>query len=163
VFGNIKKRDGRVVRFDSSKVTAAIAKAGKATGEFGQSEAEKLTLRVLTSAHESGLGLVPCVEEIQDLVESVLLKSPFHRTAKAYILYREQHSRIRNIAVKANVSLVENYIQKMDWKIKENSNMSYSLQGLNNFISSEVTSEYWLNRVYPPEIRNAHEQGDIHA
>ena len=61
-----------------------------------------------------------------------------------------------------NVDLVENYIQKLDWKVRENSNMSYSLQGLNNFISSDVTSQYWLNRVYPPEIRHAHESGDIH-
>jgi anaerobic ribonucleoside-triphosphate reductase len=64
---------------------------------------------------------------------------------------------------KKNVDLVENYIQKLDWKVRENSNMSYSLQGLNNFISSDVTSQYWLNRIYPPEIRHAHENGDIHT
>jgi ribonucleoside-triphosphate reductase len=162
VFKKIGKRDGRVVDFDTSKITAAIAKAGHATGEFGEREAKKLTLRVLTLAHELRLETLPEVEEIQDIVERVLLDSPFHKTAKAYILYREQHAQIRQIATKANVDLVNHYIQKMDWRIKENSNMSYSLQGLNNYISSEVTSEYWLNCIYPPEIRQAHKDGDLH-
>jgi len=142
VLESIKKRDGRVVDFDSSKITAAIAKAGNATGEFGEKEAKKLTLRVLTLTHELQLDPAPEVEEIQDIVEAVLLDSPFFKTAKAYILYREQHSQIRQITTKANVDLVNHYIQKLDWKIKENSNMCYSLQGLNNYISSEVTSEY---------------------
>ena len=162
MFENIKKRDGRIVEFDSSKITAAIAKAGKASAEFEEREAKKLTLRVLTLAHELRLGPVPEVEEVQDVVERVLLDSPFHKTAKAYILYREQHSQIRSISTKASIDLVEHYIQKLDWKIKENSNMCYSLQGLNNYISSDVTTEYWLNRIYPPEIRNAHKNGDIH-
>ncbi len=162
MFEQIKKRDGRIVEFDSTKITAAIAKAGNATAEFGEREARKLTLRVLTLAHEMRLGDQPEVEEIQDIVEHVLLDSPYHATAKAYVLYREQHAQIRSIATKANVDLVEHYIQRLDWKIKENSNMCYSLQGLNNYISSDVTSEYWLNRIYPPDIRNAHKDGDLH-
>ena len=162
VFEKIKKRDGRVVEFDSTKITAAISKAGKATGEFGERDARKMTLRVLTLAHELRLGPIPEVEEIQDIVERVLLDSPFYKTAKAYILYREQHAQIRKIATKASIDLVEHYIQKLDWKIKENSNMCYSLQGLNNYISSDVTTEYWLNSIYPPEIRSAHINGDLH-
>ncbi|NNG00477.1 MAG: ribonucleoside triphosphate reductase [Desulfobacteraceae bacterium] len=162
MFDQIKKRDGRVVEFNSSKITAAIAKAGKASGEFSERDAKKLTLRVLTLAHELRLGSEPEVEEIQDIVERVLLDSPFYKTAKAYILYREQHAQIRSIATEANVDLVDHYIRKLDWKIKENSNMCYSLQGLNNYISSDITSEYWLNRIYPPEIRRAHKNGDIH-
>jgi ribonucleoside-triphosphate reductase len=158
----IKKRAGRIVEFDSSKITAAIAKAGNATGEFDEREARKLTLRVLTLAHEMRPGPTPEVEEIQDIVERVLLDSPYFKTAKAYILYREQHAQIRQMTTTFNVDLVDHYIQKMDWKVKENSNMSYSLQGLNNYISSDVTSEYWLNCIYPPEIRNAHKDGDIH-
>jgi anaerobic ribonucleoside-triphosphate reductase len=161
-FEKIKKRNGSVVEFDSSKITAAIAKAGQATGEFDQREARKLTLRVLTLAHELNPGPVPEVEEIQDIVERVLLDSPFYKTAKAYIIYREQHAQIRQMATRANVDLVDHYIQRIDWKVNENSNMSYSLQGLNNYISSDVTSEYWLNSIYPPEIRNAHKNGDIH-
>jgi len=162
MFEKIKKRDGRVVEFDSSKITAAIGKAGKATGEFDERGARKLTLKVLTLAHEMRIGPLPEVEEFQDIVERVLLDSPFYRTAKAYILYREQHAQIREIASSASVDLVENYIQKLDWKIKENSNMCYSLQGLNNYLSSDITAEYWLHRIYPPEIREAHKSGDLH-
>jgi len=162
MFTHIKKRNGRVASFDASKITAAIAKAGSATDEFDESMAKKLMLRVLTLAHEMQLPSPPEVEEIQDIVERVLIESPFHKSAKAYILYREQHAQIRNITTRANVELVENYVQKMDWKIKENSNMSFSLQGLNNYISSDVTAEYWLNRIYPHEVRNAHKNGDLH-
>lgn len=162
MFEKIKKRDGRIVEFDSSKITAAIAKSGRAANEFSEREARKLTLRVLTLCHEIRLGSLPEVEEIQDIVERVLLDSPYHKSAKSYILYREQHAQIRSIATKANVDLVDHYLTKLDWKIKENSNMSYSLQGLNNYISSDITSEYWLNCIYPPEIRTAHKEGEIH-
>ena len=162
MFEQIKKRDGRFVEFDSSKITSAVAKAGEATKEFSEREAKKLTLKVLTLAHDLRLGPVPEVEEIQDIVERVLLDSPFLKSAKAYILYREQHAQIRAISTKASIDLVEHYIEKLDWKIKENSNMCFSLQGLNNYISSDVTSEYWLSRIYPPEVRKAHKNGDIH-
>jgi len=162
MFENIKKRDGRVLEFDSSKIKSAILKAGNATGEFEEREAKKLTLRVLTLAHDLRLGSIPEVEEIQDIVERILLNSPYYKSAKAYIIYREQHAQIRAIATKASVDLVENYIRKLDWKISENSNMRYSLQGLNNYISSDITSEYWLNRIYPPPIRRAHKSGDFH-
>ena len=162
MFENIRKRDGQVVRFRSAKITAALRKAGRATGEFRKKKAIRLTKRVLGLAYKLGLGPIPKVEEIQDIVEKVLLNSPFHKSAKAYILYREQHAQIRAIAIKASVDLVESYIQNLDWKINENSNMSYSLQGLNNYIASDITSEYWLNRIYPPEIRRAHKSGDFH-
>lgn len=162
MFETIKKRDGRVVPFNSHKITAAMAKAGRATGQFGEREARKLTLKALTLAHEMCLDSTPEVEEIQDIVERVLLDSPYYKTAKAYIIYREQHAQIRSIVAKASADLVENYIGKLDWKVNENSNMCYSLQGLNNYISSDVTSEYWLNRIYPPEIREVHRSGDLH-
>ncbi len=162
MFTTIKKRDNRIVDFDAFKITAAIAKAGQAADEFTEKEARKLTLRVLTLAHEMRLANPPEVEEIQDIVERVLLDSPYYKTAKAYIIYREQHAQIRNITTRANVELVEHYVEKLDWKIKENSNMSYSLQGLNNYISSDITAEYWLNRIYPPEVRQAHKSGDLH-
>ena len=162
MFEEIKKRNQSIVGFESSKITAAIAKAGKATGEFDGREARKLTLRVLTLAHEMRIGPVPEVEEIQDIVERVLLDSPYYKTAKAYILYREQHAQIRKIATRAHIDLVDHYIGKLDWKVKENSNMCYSLQGLNNYISSDITTEYWLNSIYPPEIRDAHKRGDMH-
>jgi anaerobic ribonucleoside-triphosphate reductase len=162
MFEKIRERDGKTVDFDTSKITEAIARAGKATGEFGQNEAEKLTLKVLSLARECGFDLIYSAEEIQDIVERVLLSSTFHKTASAYILYRDQSTQIRNVAARKNIELVENYIQRLDWKVRENSNMGYSLQGLNNFISSDITSQYWLNRVYPPKIRHAHEGGNIH-
>jgi ribonucleoside-triphosphate reductase len=162
MFEQIKKRDDRVVPFDASKITFAIAAAGRATGEFSDREAKKLTLKVLTLAHDLQLGPIPQVEEVQDIVERVLLDSPFYKSAKSYILYREQHAQIRNIATGFRVDLVDHYIDRLDWKVKENSNMSYSLQGLNNYISSDITSEYWLNKIYPPEVRDAHKSGDMH-
>jgi anaerobic ribonucleoside-triphosphate reductase len=137
-------------------------KAGEATEEFNGREAKKLTLKVLTLARDLQLDPIPEVEEIQDIVERVLLDSPFYKTAKAYIIYREQHNQIRKIAIQENVDLMESYISRMDWKVKENSNMSYSLQGLNNYISSDITAEYWLNRIYPPTVRDAHYAGDLH-
>ncbi|WP_300455170.1 ribonucleoside triphosphate reductase [Desulfobacula sp.] len=162
MFEQIKKRDGRIAEFDSSKITHAIQKAGEATGEFNARESKKMTMKVVTLIRDLHLGPVPEVEEIQDIVERVLLDSPFYKTAKAYIIYREQHNQIRKIAIKENVDLMESYIRKMDWKVKENSNMSYSLQGLNNYISSDITAEYWLNKIYPPQVRDAHYRGDLH-
>jgi len=162
MFSHIKKRDGKIVEFDSSRISLAIAKAGKATGEFNETEANELSIQVLELAHRLCPGPVSHVEEIQDAVERVLIESPYSKTAKAYILYREQHTQIRDILAKANIQLVENYLEELDWKVSENSNMPYSLQGLNNYLSSEITSEYWLNRLYPNEIRLAHKEGDFH-
>ena len=161
MFTKIRKRDGRIVEFNAEKITNAIAKAGKATGEFDRETAKKLTLRVLNLAQQLIHG-IPTVEEIQDIVEEVLLTSPYRKTAKAYILYREQHAKIREIAAKANVDLVDQYLKRLDWQVNENSNMTYSLQGLNHYISSEISKIYWLNKIYPPEIRQAHIGGDFH-
>jgi len=162
VFSSIVKRDGRIVKFDPSKITDAIAKAGKATGEFNYETAKRLTIRVLDLAYRLIGERNPTVEEIQDIVEEVLLNSTFKKTAKAYILYREQHAQIRKLKNRADVELVDNYLDKLDWEVKENSNMSYSLQGLNNYVSSAITKTYWLNKIYPKEIREAHLSGDFH-
>ncbi|MEN3013490.1 MAG: ribonucleoside triphosphate reductase [Endomicrobiia bacterium] len=161
-FRHIIKRDGRVVKFDSSKITNAIYKAGKATGEFGEEIARNLTIKVLNLADLSGLPDTPTVEQIQDIVEEVLLSSPFKKTAKAYILYRQQHKEIREISSKFSVELIEKYLTKKDWQVKENSNMSFSLQGLNNYISQELTKIYWLNKIYTEDIKFAHLEGDFH-
>ncbi|KQC08981.1 MAG: anaerobic ribonucleoside-triphosphate reductase [Smithella sp. SDB] len=158
----IRKRDGRLVKFNAEKITNAIAKAGAATGEFDIKEARKLTIKVLNLAEELFNGKILSVEEIQDVVEEVLLVTPYRKTAKAYIIYRDQHSRLRDIANRMEVDLVDQYLKKLDWKINENSNMDYSLQGLNNYISSEVSKVYWLNEIYTPEIHKAHTEGDFH-
>ena len=158
----IKKRDGRLVKFNAEKITGAIAKAGAATGEFNGDVSRSLTIRALNLAEQLFNNRNPTVEEIQDIVEEVLLSSPYRKTAKAYIIYREQHARLREITDRMEVDLVDQYLKKMDWKINENSNMDYSLQGLNNYISSEVSKVYWLNEIYSPEIRRAHTEGDFH-
>ncbi len=162
MFKTIVKRDGRIVNFDAEKITNAIEKAGDATKEFKRDVAEKFTIKVLNLAYQMFGDKTPTVEQIQDIVEEVLISSPFTKTAKAYIIYREQHSKLREIKNMADVNLVENYLDKMDWEVKENSNMSFSLQGLNNYISSNVSKAYWLNKIYPKEIREAHIQGDLH-
>ncbi len=161
-FTAVQKRDGRAADFDAAKITAALLKAGKATGEFEEREARRLTMQVLSLARALHLPEVPDVESIQDVVEQVLLDSSFRATAKAYILYREQRAQLRRIKTRANVDLMEGYLNKMDWRVRENSNMGFSLQGLNNYVSSDITSEYWLNRIYTPAIRDAHADGDFH-
>jgi len=158
----IRKRDGKLAEFNSELITNAILKAGDATGEFGCDTADRMMHRVLNLAATMPHGHVPSVEEIQDLVEHVLLSSTFKKTAKAYILYRDQHARIRELVDKADVDLIDRYLQQEDWKVNENSNMGYSLQGLNNYISSAVSKVYWLNKIYTPEIRAAHNSGAIH-
>ena len=161
-FTSVSKRNGDIVPFNAAKLTAAITKAGIATGEFDEREARRLTIRALSYARDMGLMDPPAVEELQDIVEAVLLDSPFRKTAKAYILYRDQRMQMRNLASKASLELMDGYLGKLDWRIRENSNMGFSLQGLNNFISSDVTSEYWLSRIYTQNIRDAHKDGDLH-
>jgi len=158
----IRKRDGRYVKFDASKITNAIAHAGKATGEFNGEVAEKLTIKVLNLAEKLYDNKVMTVEQIQDIVEEIILSSPFRRTARSYIIYREQHARLRDITNKMEIDLVDQYLKKRDWKVNENSNMDYSLQGLNNYISSEVSKVYWLNEIYPGEVKKAQADGDFH-
>jgi len=158
----VRKRDGRLVEFNAEKITNAIARAGAATGEFDLAASRKLCIKVLNLAEKLFDDEIMTVEEIQDIVEEVLLTSSYRRTAKAYIIYRDQHARLREIANKMEVDLVDQYLHKRDWKIHENSNMDYSLQGLNNYISSEVSKVYWLNEVYSPEIRRAHVEGHFH-
>lgn len=162
MFKSIEKRDGRIVEFDPWKITAAIAKAGKATGEFDEAVAKKLTIKVISLARTLIKDRIPTVEEIQDVVEEVLLTSPYKKTAKAYIIYRDQHAKMRELSSKNSIELMDSYLQKLDWKVNENSNMTYSLQGLNNYISSEITKTYWLSNIYPPEIQKAHSEGDFH-
>lgn len=161
-FTHIRKRDGRTVAFEATKITEAICKAGQATGEFSSDIAFSLTRRVLSLCQAMVQGTELSVEQIQDMVEEVLLNSPFKKTARAYILYRDQHARIRSLTEKAQVDLVANYLQKLDWKVQENSNMAFSLQGMNNYISSQISETYWLNEIYSEDVRVAHQHGDLH-
>ena len=162
IFTEIIKRDGSKEKFSPRKITSALAKAGENAGEFDLEIAKKLAIKALTLTQMLVVEDEPTVEKIQDIVEEVLLSSPYKKTAKAYILYREQHAKIREITSKFNVDLIDQYLQKADWQVNENSNMSFSLQGLNNYISSEVSKVYWLNKIYYEYIRKAHQNGDIH-
>ena len=158
----VVKRDGRTVAFQKNKIVAAVAKAGIATGEFGESVAAKITLQVMRALEEKLKDGCIDVEGIQDAVEDVLLCSKYKKTAKAYILYRDQHQQMRRLTEAARIDLIDHYLQKLDWQVKENSNMAYSLQGLNNYVASEITKTYWLQKIYPEAVRDAHTSGDLH-
>ncbi len=162
MFQKIRKRNAQVEPFDAEKITSAILKAGQATNEFDLEIAKKLTLRVMNLTMQVVRNDIPSVEQVQDIVEDVLLASPYKKTAKAYIIYRDQHAKIREIVSRSNVNLIDQYLEKLDWQVRENSNMAYSLQGLNNYIASDISKMYWLNKVYPPQIKQIHSDGDVH-
>jgi ribonucleoside-triphosphate reductase len=107
---------------------------------------------------------VPTVEQVQDLVEKILIEKGYASIAKAYILYREQHAKMRDTKklLGSAADMINKYLEKLDWKVNENSNMSYSLQGLNNYIASELTAQYWLQEIYSPRVRERHISGDLH-
>jgi len=161
----IIKRDGRVVPFDYERIANAIFKAAKAVGGEDRKTANKLALQTVKVVNEkyADIGVIT-VEELQDEVEKMLIEAGHAKTAKAYILYRKQRSDIRDLKASFDEmeQLIENYIKGADWRVKENSNTTFSLQGLNNFISSTITAKYWLNKIYPEEIRDAHANGDFH-
>ena len=164
----IKKRDGRIVDFEQEKITNAIFKALTATNKGGKRLAKKLSDRVVEFLNKRfparGGEEIPEVEEIQDIVEEVLILEDLAETAKAYILYREQRRRIREAerAVEESLETIDDYIGEQDWQVKENANMAFSLQGLNHYLTSVGTKKYWLNKIYPEEIRMAANGGDMH-
>jgi len=160
----VRKRDGRLEEFDSERITKAIWKAARAIGGKDRELAKRLSDQVVAElVKRFGDDGVPTVEEIQDLVEKVLIENGHARTAKAYILYRKQHQDLRDLAALLSSSdLVEQYLDVEDWYVRENSNMSYSLQGLNNYLTSKVIEKYWFSRIYPPNIGDAHHTGDMH-
>ncbi len=161
----IRKRDGRIVPFNPDKITDAIYKAAQAVGGSDRATAQAISdsiIGILTIIYKDGR--IPTVENVQDLVEKMLIERGHAKVAKAYILYREQHRKIREgkSLLTEGLELIESYLDRSDWRVNENSNMSYSLQGLNNHIATAVTAKYWLERIYPPEIRNAHVNCDFH-
>jgi ribonucleoside-triphosphate reductase len=160
----VRKRDGRLDAFDPERITIAIWKAAKAVGGKDRETSKRLSEDVTKElARRFGDEGVPTVEEIQDLVEKTLIENGHARTAKAYILYRKQHQDIRELAsLLSSIDLIDQYLQLEDWRVRENSNMSYSLQGLNNYLSSTMIAKYWTTRIYPPNIGEAHSSGDIH-
>jgi len=160
----VRKRDGKLEPFDQERITNAIWKAAKAVGGKDRDEAKRLSDHVLAELEKRfGEDGVPTVEEIQDSVEKMLIENGNARTAKAYILYRKQHQDQRELAaILSDADMVDQYLEIEDWRVRENSNMSYSLQGLNNYLSSTVIAKYWISRIYPPNIAEAHFSGDMH-
>ena len=161
---SVRKRDGRLEPFDQERITNAVWKAAKAVGGKDREQAKRLSDQVVVELKKRfGEDGVPTVEEIQDIVEKTLIEKGHARTAKAYILYRKQHQDLRELAaLLSSADLVDQYLDIEDWRVRENSNMSYSLQGLNNYLSSTVIAKYWITRIYPSNIAEAHFSGDIH-
>ncbi len=155
----IIKRDGRAVFCEAQKITAALSKAAHAAGELIDSVA--LTNRVLKSIEDRA---TVDVEEIQDLVEEALIEANHPKSAKAYILYRNERQKIREgkALIKATQNLFDSYLEDKTWQIKENANTRKSVNGMNNFIRERLTESYWLNDVYPKEISEAHQEGTLH-
>jgi len=160
----VRKRDGKLEPFDQERITNAIWKAAKAVGGKDREQAKRISDQVVAELRNRfGEDGCPTVEEIQDIVEKMLIENGHAQTAKAYILYRKQHQDMRELAaLLSSADMVDQYLEIEDWRVKENSNMSYSLQGLNNYLSSTVIAKYWISRIYPSSIAQAHFSGDMH-
>jgi len=160
----VTKRDGTLAPFDSSKIYSAINKAGSTTKEFGEEESWLLTAQVLKVLKHKFTESLPSIEQIQDVVEQVLISANYFATAKAYILYRDQRQRARQdhkVMVDVESSINE-YLERLDWRINENANQGYSNGGLILNVSGKVTANYWLSHVYPAAVGEAHRNGDFH-
>jgi len=161
----VRKRDGRVVPFDRERITNAVFKAAQAVGqENGRKVAERISAEVVAVLERDFCGQIPSVEEIQDLVEAALIENGYVRMAKAYILYREQRAQVRETEklLLDGLKLMDDYLECSDWRVNENANMNYSLQGLNFHVASAVSARYWLHKIYPSEVQEAHVEGDFH-
>ena len=159
------KRDGTRFSFDAGKIQAAIFKAGQATGEFEEAEAQLLTAQVVkVLSHGHFPDGVPHIERIQDVVEQTLIAANHFATARAYIVYREQHKILRQDHKPLGdvATAVNEYLDRADWRVSANANQGYSLGGLILNSSGKMLANYWLNHVYPPEIGQAHREGDMH-
>ena len=158
------KRDGRRAAFDAAKIRSAILRAGQATGEFGEAEADLLTAQVVKVLLHSFRNAPPDIERIQDVVEQSLIAANHLDTARAYIAYRESHKKLREdrktlVDVEASIN---EYLSRQDWRVNANANQGYSLGGLILNVSGKVVANYWLNHVYPPELGEAHREGALH-
>jgi len=155
----VQKRDGRIVAFESEKIAFAVFKALRAVGVPNRALSEQITENVISKFKTD----TPSVEDIQDAVEFELFEQKQYKAAKAYIIYRKQHEGIRDVKeLFSNIDIIDDYLNNNDWRIKESANSSYSLQGMNQHISTIISSQYWLNKIYPSEIGQAHKQGKLH-
>jgi anaerobic ribonucleoside-triphosphate reductase len=161
----IVKRDGTQVVFNSERIMSAIRRAGEATGEFDGEEASLLTNQVTkVLRHRFSKGVLPAIEQIQDVVEQVLISANYYKTARAYIVYREQRGKLRqdHKTLVDVASSVNEYLEKADWRVNANANQGYSLGGLILNVSGKIIANYWLSHVYPQAAGEAHRNGDFH-
>ncbi|MDD5012495.1 MAG: ribonucleoside triphosphate reductase [Candidatus Nanoarchaeia archaeon] len=161
----ILKRNGKVDNFDPSKIENAIWKAVQSVGGEDREKTKYISNLVVKKIEDDigSTGRIPQVEEVQDIVEKILMEEGHAKTAKAYILYRQSHEELRRVkGLFDTIEVVEDYLHGRDWAIKENANMDFSLQGLNNFISGKIVPKYWLRKIYPEKVRKAHENAEIH-
>ncbi len=157
-------RSGERTAFDAGRILRAIVRAGASTGEFGEDEAQLLTAQVTKVLVHRFRGGAPAIEQIQDVVEQTLIAANHLATARAYIVYREQHATLRGdrqTLVHVERSINE-YLTRADWRVNANANQGYSLGGLILNVAGKVTANYWLSHVYAPEIGEAHRSGDLH-
>ena len=161
----VVKRDGRIVDFEISKIANAMKKAFDATEtNYNQSVIDFLAVMVTADFQPKITDELIHIEDIQDSVESVLSRGGYENVAKAYILYRKQHENLRAVSdtVLDYKKTVDNYLKINDWRVKENSTVTYSVGGLILSNSGAITANYWLSEVYDEEIANAHRNGDLH-
>jgi len=161
----VRKRDGKIAEFDLSKIRGAITKAFDAMGkEYHPDIVDLLALKVTADYQDKIENGTISVEQIQDSVEDVLIKAGYADVAKAYILYRKQREKVRNLGstVLDYKALVDNYLHVNDWRVKENSTVTYSVGGLILSNSGAITANYWLSEIYDPEVAAAHKNGDMH-
>ncbi len=160
----VRKRDGSIVEYDRIRIEKAIEKAATACEAIIPVEDISKEIEIILHRSFFKKGSIPSVEEIQDIVERTLMEKGYVDVAKAYIIYRQKRSEARDLksTLEEAENLIENYLTKWDWRVQENSNMNYSLQGMNFYISSSITARYWLNRIYPEDIKRAHDEADLH-
>jgi ribonucleoside-triphosphate reductase len=165
-FAKVQKRTGEIVDFNQQKIADAVFKAITATGQGDGVKSRKVSNKVVEILNRRfKKDEVPQVEQIQDIVEEVLILEGLVETARAYILYREQRRRIREAAKATDESSekIDSYLKELDWQVNENANMTFSLQGLNQYVGSYISKKYWLNKIYPKEIREAAANEDFHV
>jgi anaerobic ribonucleoside-triphosphate reductase len=161
----IRKRDGRIVPFEQEKIAKVIFKAAQAVGGSDREKAKQLSEQVVAIINERyDNKRIPTVENVQDIVEKVLVENGHYKTAKAYILYREEHKRMRDAkSLLLNVGeVIDGYISENEWRIRENANVDFSHSGLMWHGIGTITAYYALNYIYPKEIARAHSDGDFH-
>ena len=162
---SVRKRDGQVVEFNLSKISKAISLAFDAKGKaYNEDIIDMLALKVTADFSDKIVDGYVTVEDIQDSVETVLIQAGYVDVAKAYILYRKQHEKVRNVneTILNYKSVVDSYLKVADWRVKENSTVTYSVGGLILSNSGAITANYWLSEIYDEEIAEAHRSAAIH-